>query len=279
MLSGSLEQLRPEHIFLALLSVDPSLVFRKLRNTGIDIKEFFAQVRENRENEMGNPYGVFKVMCFASKFAAADGLISTQHLVAAILLDDSNAVARHLKDRGINIRDLVSNKFTYIPNAAKVCQALVQEPLTSQGERRSDPELADALSQTLTEIMEQRWKINETGHKPVAQTPPATSLASDKQNPEERAREWLRQLIPDQADKYIEEGCVEVGSSLFPQRIYRVHYENVGTEVYQKGKKVALCCMHLVDPSLPPTDRVIGEYFYIRGDERNYLHTANITRL
>jgi len=64
---------------------------------------------------------------------------------------------------------------------------------------------------------------------------------------------------------------------LIPGRRYRIHRNRL-TEIYQRGTRRGRCCLRLRGQWLPPTDRVIAEYFLIHGDERGNLETANITR-
>jgi hypothetical protein len=59
---------------------------------------------------------------------------------------------------------------------------------------------------------------------------------------------------------------------------YRIYRRGKKTDIFERGKLAARGCLHLQIPYLPRTDRVIAEYFLIRGDERSYLATANITR-
>jgi hypothetical protein len=92
---------------------------------------------------------------------------------------------------------------------------------------------------------------------------------------ERTAQRWLRQLIPGQADCYAEHGFVEIDSTLIPGRRYRIHRSRL-TDVYERGTPRGCSCLQLDDPRLPPTDRVIAEYFLIQGDEPGYLETANI---
>jgi hypothetical protein len=94
---------------------------------------------------------------------------------------------------------------------------------------------------------------------------------------ERAAQQWLRQLIPDQADRYAEHGFVEIDSTLIPGRWYRIHHNRL-TDIYERGTPHRRSCLRLHDEWLPPTDRVIAEYFLIQGDELGYLETANISQ-
>jgi hypothetical protein len=94
---------------------------------------------------------------------------------------------------------------------------------------------------------------------------------------EMKARTWLLQLIPEQGCAYISSGTIEIASSLFPGRVYKI-YGDRHTEIFENQRLVADVCIYLEDPSLPETDRVIAEYFLLRGDEKAYLRTANVFR-
>ena len=100
----------------------------------------------------------------------------------------------------------------------------------------------------------------------------------DPRRAELTAQQWLRRLIPIQADRYAEHGFVEIDSTLFPGRRYRISRDR-RTLIITRGGHRFRGCLTCVDDSLPPTDRVIAEYFLIQGDERGYLDTVNLFRL
>ena len=98
---------------------------------------------------------------------------------------------------------------------------------------------------------------------------------------EQRARGWLKEILPQQAEIYEKFGFIEVSSSLHRGRTYRIHggEGDFRTSMYLNGKKAARLCMMMLDPEIPPTDRVIAEYYFLTGDEHHYLATANIQNL
>ena len=106
---------------------------------------------------------------------------------------------------------------------------------------------------------------------------PVVLRVGPAQSPEARARAWLCELIPRQGLSYMVCGWIELRSILNPRRLYRIHRENCGTEIYEDGILTANACMYTVDSSIPPTDRVLAEYFLLSGDEARYLSSANIT--
>jgi hypothetical protein len=99
--------------------------------------------------------------------------------------------------------------------------------------------------------------------------------------PEDVARRWLAELVPEQAERYEREGFIEAPSTIYPGRVYRIHggEGTYRTQVLERGQVARRVCLVLRDRGLPPTDRVLAEYLMIRGDERRYLRTANIARV
>jgi len=106
------------------------------------------------------------------------------------------------------------------------------------------------------------------------------TVAQERKEAEEQARALLQNLLPDQARQYRERNFIELPSRLYKDRYYRIHggWGSYKTEVVEGGKVIARCCLILTDPFLPPTDRVLAEYFLIRGAEEEYLQTANILK-
>ena len=98
---------------------------------------------------------------------------------------------------------------------------------------------------------------------------------------EQRARSWLKEVLPLQAEIYEKFNFIEVPSKLYKGRTYRIHggEGDFRTSLYQNGKKLARLCLMMLDPEIPPTDRVIAEYYLLQGDEQQYLATANIQNL
>jgi hypothetical protein len=138
--------------------------------------------------------------------------------------------------------------------------------LELRSRRFSVARVAEALRSLLRRGEAARRRV-PVGHHPL-----------DRAAPEIRARQWLTKLVPDQAERYAAQGFIEVQSGLVPRRRYRIHRYRQ-TDIFDGKRKVARSCLQLVDPSLPDTDRVLTEYFLIRGDEKRYLATANIMRM
>jgi hypothetical protein len=107
------------------------------------------------------------------------------------------------------------------------------------------------------------------------------ALGEHHRESEQRARLWLKEIVPTQAEVYERFGFIEIPSRLYKDRTYRI-YGGEGdfrTSLYQNGRKIARLCMAMTNPDIPPTDRVIAEYFLLRNDERHYLDIANIQTL
>jgi len=104
------------------------------------------------------------------------------------------------------------------------------------------------------------------------------SLSLRRAAAENRARGWLKELLPDQAHRYERNSYIEVASPGHPGRVYRIHHGHGPflTHIYEKGRLIGKCCLAFKDPELPSTDRVLAECFLIRGDEARYLRTANV---
>lgn len=281
-LAGELDRLKVEHLFLSLLALDPSLIFWKLRHTGVSVRELITQVRGSvlpagaEEIEPAAQEDVLAVLYLASGIASTGMPINSQHLFAAILLEGTNTVARYLMYKELHLAAYVQNRFPYLVNNTEVF-IIVRNRLLGVTGTGTDSTVRQSLSHALREIMEPERVVQDPAGQREGQSRAGTLVGWHTESPEARAFQWLARLIPDQADRYMADGFVEVKSLLFPGRLYRIHRENRGTEVYEQGQKLAICCMHLVDSSFPPTDRVVGEYFLIRGDERKYLTTANIS--
>ena len=92
-----------------------------------------------------------------------------------------------------------------------------------------------------------------------------------------KAQRLLAELIPRQARAYRRMGMIEIRSTLFPELLYRIYPDRI-TEVFEDGAVVGTACIHTRDPLFPPTDRVLAEYFLLKGDESSYLRIANFSR-
>jgi len=122
----------------------------------------------------------------------------------------------------------------------------------------------------------QEWEIQlRRGQEWAARLARERQLARRKSwsEAERTARGWLAKLVPDQSEVYEREGCLVVWSTAHRGRSYRIR-ERGFTEVCENGRRAWRSCLQVREPRIPVTDRVIAEYFLIRGDEERYLRTA-----
>ena len=275
--AGGAEQLSVERLFLSLLALDCGFIFRKLRNTRLRPQDLMRQLRGDTDGcPRSDLPSVATTLLLTGELASNATPINSQHLLVAILLEGTNQVAQIVVNSGMDLQRLLATKFSCMPNAPEVLRTV-----TSRGARQrrlASQAVGSALSLAVGAIM--RPPLARATPQPSRQPAgprrghdgvPATSPAEDT------ARRWLQKLIPDQAHAYSMTGRVRIESTLFPGRIYHIYQNGYRTDVIERGKAVAKSCIHLRQSSLPPTDRVIAEYFLIRGDEKNYLATANVT--
>jgi hypothetical protein len=269
--AGGIEQLRIAHLVVGLLLVDGGFVLRKLRDMHVDRADLVREVyADAAATEAADPADAVKVVQLAAALASATVCINTQHLLAAILLEESNRVAVYLTKAGIDRLLFVRRHFPYLRDANQALEA-VRHPSDAGEMQAARGVLAQALS------------ASNTPQPPPTPMPRPTPVQPqparyDTPAAEITARQWLRKLISSQADQYDAQGYVDVRSALNPGRSYRIYRDGYTTSVYEAGRAVARSCLKLRSPSLPPTDRVIAEYFLIRGDEPTYVATANIAR-
>ena len=102
---------------------------------------------------------------------------------------------------------------------------------------------------------------------------PLLSDAGAIEGSEMNARMWLLELIPNEGCDYLIDGIIEIRSSLYSERVYRIYRDGL-TEIFDHGRHSATACIRTVDYGIPKTDRVLAEYFLLKGNERGYLRTA-----
>lgn len=192
--------LNVEHFFLSLLSLDPSLIFRKLRGREVGLKELISQLRVATENPQGDAVGVLRVIDFGSRIASTVPM-NNQHLLVAIILDPGNKVARHLRDYGVNIEALIRRRFTYIPMAVEICRTAQQE--APREGRENSPNLEAGL--TLSQVVQ---AMSEAQKAPVLQRKSRVQgLAESTLLPRNMEANVVRRLakiipIPQRAHRY-----------------------------------------------------------------------------
>jgi len=268
-IADAIHCLRVAHLIAGLLTTDAGLVLRKLRRARVDRADLIRQVYVSASALSGaDPSDPVGILLLAGTLARPGVRINTQHLLAAILLADDNPVAASLTQAGIDRHLFVHQQFAHLFAVDEALQDLAR---AAAGGLAADTSAQDAA-------VLQAWAAERMPAPPAPEAPPATRVEHDAGLPERTARQWLRKLLSAQAEQYDAHGYLEVGSTLIPGRSYRIYRDGCFTSVYEAGREVAGSCLKLRNPSLPPTDRVIAEYFLIRGDEDTYLTTANIVR-
>jgi len=292
-----------EHLFLGLMAVDPGLI-ANFKLKGINRFELIAHIRSLANKKCPRDQGmVVEILRLSSRIARNIPAIN-QHIFAALVLKPSSPVSRYLTERRIDVSDLVKKKFYFIPRALELCR---DRSDTDKHESIESSETASALLTGLfaklveaQPVTASRARLPRVGNpvaarrylyanpvEPAPVAPLRTQISRSENfppsrritlNPEQKAMSWLGELIPDQAQLYASKRFVEIQSTLHPGRYYRIS-RDARTRVYDAKRQIAACCIYPRDLSIPPTDRVIGEYFMIKGDENSYLKIANVTRI
>jgi hypothetical protein len=264
--AGGIHRLRVAHLIVGLLVLDGGFVLRKLRGIPINRADLVRQIYSaTGAPNGGDPAGTVRILLLAGALASPGARINTQHLLAAILLADGNPMAAYLTSAGIDRQLFVRQRFAHLFAAGNALRDVAPEAAAAVAGNTLGPDGA----------VLQAWAAPPP--PPVPPAPRGARADDDSRLPERAARQWLRKLIPSQAERYAERGFVEIDSTLCPGRRYRIHHRRL-TEIYERGAPSGRSCLQLSDTALPPTDRVIAEYFLIQGDERSYLKTANIVR-
>jgi hypothetical protein len=271
--AGSEDRLRVDHLSDALLSIDGGFVVRKLRPWRVDVgaaaKALQAAVRG--EPGEGDRVGVATMASLLAEVASGSESVGSQQLFVAILLEDRNVLASLLRDANVDSRRLIRERFGFLPGALRWLDA-------GGGSDRTRAAVAPVVGEVLHRLIGDPPPLQPHAPRPIqAQpAPPAPPVRPNRKRfePAERtARGWLSQLIPEQAERYKREGFLEVASRLHPGRVYRIQSRRL-TQVIQPNQRDWLSCVRMGDPHVPDTDRVIAEFFLIRGNEERYLQTT-----
>ncbi len=292
-IAGGTERLRAAHLAVGLLVLDGGLVLRKLRDSRVDRTDLVRQVYlAAAAPQSGNLAGTVRILLLADMLAAPGVPINTQHLFAALLLTDGNPITAYLTNSDIDcrrfvrqrfarlfavdeaLRDLASQDFVAETNVGGAGEALAQYAAARQPLAAAT--VAPPLVPAAPRVAPPSPPV-PAALQVALLAPPRAPRNADPGVPERTAMRWLRKLIPSQAERYAEHRFVEINSTLFPGRRYRICHGG-STHIYERGTPCARSCLVLRDGTLPPTDRVIAEYFMIQGDESRYLKTANISR-
>ncbi len=107
-----------------------------------------------------------------------------------------------------------------------------------------------------------------------------SAVIKDRINAEAKARAeaLLRTSVcPEQYEQLRRIGYLEIPSSLYPARRYRLPRRRRRVQVIEAGRKIGELCVVAVDP-VPDADLVLTHKWMIEGDEEGYLALANWMR-
>ncbi len=94
----------------------------------------------------------------------------------------------------------------------------------------------------------------------------------------ERAEDLLRTSIcPEQYEQLRRIGYLEIQSTIYPTRRYRLPRRRQRVQVIESGRKIGELCVVAVDP-VPDADLILTHKWMIEGDEEGYLALANWMR-
>ncbi len=98
---------------------------------------------------------------------------------------------------------------------------------------------------------------------------------NDYREAQERAEALLREVLGEHAYQQLgRQGFLEVPSSTFPGRVYRVPRSQGVVQVYEGGRLLMSLCVQPRVP-LPDADVILMHKLMIEGNEEEYLRTAN----
>jgi len=92
---------------------------------------------------------------------------------------------------------------------------------------------------------------------------------------ERRADQLLREMVaPEQYQRLVQLGYLEVPSRLVPNRVYRIPYSPGRVRVYEDNRPVVELCVQPRE-TMPDSDLVVMHKLMIEGNEEEYLRIAN----
>ena len=104
-MAETVEQLTAAHLFLSLCSEDPSLVFPTFKRTQVDMKGLLRALRNEcvYDQSPDRTNSVLKLVCETAPIGLP---ITTTHLLIAILMEETNQISRHVRDRKVDVEAL-----------------------------------------------------------------------------------------------------------------------------------------------------------------------------
>ena len=260
-----------EHLFLSLLNLDPSLI-TKFKIKGFDRTALIREMRSIATTAGPRDHATVVDILHLSSRISLKSPANNQHILLALILGPLSPVSRYLAQSGIDLKHLLQRKFYFYPRALELCRGWSESSNPGKCYHCQNPRAV--LSELFSKLVEA--KPVSVLQKPLRCTEPLMPRHPMAPNAEQTAVKWLESLIPGQAELYATKRYIEIPSTLYPGNRYRIGKNN-RTVMIRNGEKIATYCIQTRDRSIPQTDRVIGEYFFIRGDENAYLKIANIT--
>ncbi|MDO8436067.1 MAG: hypothetical protein Q7S82_01605 [bacterium] len=112
------------------------------------------------------------------------------------------------------------------------------------------------------------------GTVPVSNSPVPNSNI-DFEKAEKRADQLLQSILTEkEREQLSQKGFIEVGSSIFPDRVYRIPGYPSVVKVYEQDRLKEYLCVQPVK-ELPNSDVVLMHKLSIEGNESKYLRVAN----
>lgn len=98
---------------------------------------------------------------------------------------------------------------------------------------------------------------------------------SARREAESRAEAFLQENVSHREyQQLLQRGFLEVPSSLYPGRTYRIPRRPGRIKVYESGRKVGELCIYARDP-VPYPDLILTHKWMIEANERRFLSIAN----
>jgi len=238
---GSHKNMGSEQLFISLLYVDPTII-RKVKVKGVNLVALVKEMR--RARRVHNPIIVIEILILAWRIAR--GPVNNNHLFAAMVMHRMSPVSNFLVESGVDIAQLLQTKFCLLPRAMDIWREVAANNFPTR--QCSDDRAAEIIFQLCNGTVGSgprqtpwlKWveKVNRSYDSPG--------------KAEERAVSLLEEILPlDLVHMYKAKGFIEVPSLVDSKKHYRIHAANVGTWIYEKGKRIAHCCIQSLDSRLP----------------------------
>jgi hypothetical protein len=102
-----------------------------------------------------------------------------------------------------------------------------------------------------------------------------SAMSNSANEPRARASEMLRTVLTEaEYRQVISQGYLDVPSTLYPWRVYRIPHGPGAVRVYEGGSLVMQLCVQ-PEEALPDDDLILMHKLLLEGSEAEYLATAN----